>query len=208
MSTDDKETARRKARVVAGETDRERWEDASSYEQFWSDRSVAAAGLCAAGQWVCDIGCGQQRLAALLPAGCTYLPADLRRWTPAVETCDLNAGRLPERHLARCDVVTLLGVIEYVYDLPRLFAALARHAETVVVSYNCIELADVDRAGFGWVNALTSEALATIVSQSGFQPDTVTRFGTMEVLIRASNPAFGRLRRLRRRVARVLHSQP
>ncbi len=202
------EKLRRHARVAAGVTDRERWEDAASYERFWSDRSAAAARLCRPGQWVCDIGCGMQALGGMLPAGCTYLPADLRAWTPAVEVCDLNAGLLPERCLARCDVATLLGVVEYVFDPSRLFAALARRAETVVVSYNCAELAEVDRAGFGWVNALTREALVDGFRQAGFQPDRVERFGATEVLVRAINPRFGPLRRLRRRAARMLHARP
>ena len=202
------ERLRREIQVVAGETDRQRWEDASSYEQFWSDRSAAAAKLCNSGQWVCDIGCGMRGLGAMLPTGCTYLPADLRCWEPAVERCDLNAGLLPERHLSRCDVVTLLGVIEYIYDLPCLFAALARRAETVLVSYNCVELAEVDRVGYGWANALTSEAVLNLLRQAGFLPDTVQRFGAMEILVRASNPGFSRLRRLRRRVARLLHARP
>ena len=199
------ENRRREARVRAAETDRERWEDAASYEQFWSDRAVAAASLCRPGQWVCDIGCGMQGLRAALPAGCTYLPADLRLWDPAVEACDLNADLLPERQLARCDVVTLLGVIEYIYDLPRLFAALTRRVETVVVSYNCAELADVDRIGFGWVNALTKEALLELLQQAGFRPDTVERFGAMEILVRAHNAHFGVSRQLRRRAARLLY---
>jgi len=202
------ERLRRQTQVAAGKTDRQRWEDAASYEQFWSDRSAAAAKLCRPGQWVCDIGCGMRGLGALLPLGCTYLPADLRCWEPVVERCDLNAGLLPERHLARCEVVTLLGVIEYIYDLPRLLAALARRAETVVLSYNSAELSEVDRAGYGWVNALTSEAILELLRQAGFLPDTVQRFGSMEILVRGSNASFGPLRRLRRRVARLLYTRP
>jgi hypothetical protein len=202
------EKARRKACVTAGLTDRERWEDVASYEQFWSDRSAAAAKLCRPGQWVCDIGCGMQRLAAGLPPGCVYLPADLRRWNPTVEGCDLNAGLLPERHLARCDVVTLLGVIEYIFDPALLLSALARRAEIVVLSYNCVELADVDRAGFGWVGALTSQTLAELLRQTGFRLESVERFGTTEILVQASNPGFGPWRRVRRRAARILYGRP
>ena len=204
----DAETLRRHACVAAGVTDRERWEDATSYERFWSDRSAAAATLCQPGQWVCDIGCGMQGLRALLPLGCTYLPSDLRRWSAAVEVCDLNIGLLPQRHLVRCDVVTLLGVIEYIFDPLRLLIALRQRAETVVLSYNCVELADVERAGFGWVNALTSEAVVDLVRQAGFRPDTVKRFGRMEILVRASNPGFGTPRRARRHLARIMYARP
>jgi hypothetical protein len=204
----DAETLRRRWCVAAGVTDRERWENAASYERFWSDRSAAAAKLCRPGQWVCDIGCGMQRLRALLPPSCMYLPADLRPWNNAVEVCDLNAGLLPERHLARCNVVTLLGVIEYIFDPARLLIGLGRRAETVVLSYNCTELADVDRAGFGWVNALTSEAVVDLLRQAGFRPDMVERFGSMEILVRASNTSFGKLRRARRHLARVIYARP
>ena len=189
------EKARRKACLIVGQTDRERWENVESYEQFWSDRSAAAAKLCRSGQWVCDIGCGMQRLAAALPPGCVYLPADLHRLDPAVDSCDLNAGLLPVRHLARCDVVTLLGVIEYIFDPLRLLSALAQRAEIVVLSYNSVELADVDRAGFGWVGALTSQTVVELVRQAGLRLECVERFNAAEILVRASNPGFGPLRR-------------
>lgn len=202
------EKKRRKARVAAGETDRARWESATSYEVFWAHRAAAAARLFRAGEWICDIGCGEQRLRAMLPAGCVYLPADLRQWDAAVEPCDLNAGILPKRHLARCDVAALLGVIEYIYDLPRLFDSLGRWAETMVISYNCSDLADLDRTGFGWVNTLTEQALLACLKQAGFNPDTVQRFGATEILVRAGNSDFNTIRRARRRVARRLYKRP
>ena len=202
------EAARRRARVAAGETDWDRWLNADSYEQFWSDRSVAAGALCYPGEWICDIGCGRQGLRATLPLSCVYLPADLHRWDSAVEFCDLNAGRLPNRHLARCDVVTLLGVIEYINDLPHLFRALARRSESIVTSYNCSDLAEVDREGFGWVNGFTTTEVLQLMGAAGFRPARVKRFGEMEILVRAHNSRFGAMRRLRRRAARLLDQRP
>ncbi|MCG7360614.1 class I SAM-dependent methyltransferase [Roseomonas sp. ACRSG] len=201
---EESEIARRKAVVAAGGTDRERWCDPASYEAFWSDRSVAAGQMLPPGLRVCDIGCGMQGLRAHLPAGSIYLPADLRAWTPEVLPCDLNAGLLPERYLAICDVVCLLGVIEYLYDLPAFFTALRRRTETVLVSYNCVDFAAVDRAGYGWVNALGSEQLLALLRDHGFEIAEVRRVGRMEILVRATQPRFGWLRRLRRDLRRRL----
>jgi hypothetical protein len=193
---------RRKAVVAAGGTDRQRWSDPTSYEAFWSDRSVAAGQMLPSGRHICDIGCGMQGLREHLPAGSTYLPADLRAWTPEVMVCDLNAGHLPERYLAQCHVVCLLGVIEYVYDLPRLFEALRQRVETILVSYNCVDLAEVDRAGYGWVNSLSSEQVPALLQDHGFRPVEVRRVGRMEILVKATQSDFGWRPRLRRAVLR------
>jgi hypothetical protein len=193
----------RRMRVVAArQTDHERWRDAASYEPDWAGRGVEAARLLRGAGWVCDIGCGMQTLRQALPADVIYLPCDLRQWTPRVEPCDLNAGVLPVRSLARCDVVCLLGVLEYIYHPARLLAALARYAEGIVVSYNVPELADHDRAGFGWVNALSGEALTGLLRDAGYATHETVVFQDRELLVRAALPGLPLHARLRRAVAR------
>src|ERR1700738_1741527 len=96
------------------ETDFRRWADPGNYAPGWEPRSAEAARLCRSRSWVCDIGCGLQLVRHHLREDCVYLPADLQLWTQDTLRCDLNAGVLPTRYLQLCDVVLLLGVIEYI----------------------------------------------------------------------------------------------
>lgn len=163
--------------------------------------------MCEDFAWVCDIGCGPlQSLRHFLPAKVIYLPADLRMWEPRVLACDLNARWLPEPWLRLCDVVCMLGVIEYVNDLESLFSALVERVEALVISYNCADFAVVDRSGFGWVNALTSGTLHDLLEQAGFQVIASRRVGDMELLVKARNSRYGAWRKVRRRAARFLHA--
>jgi hypothetical protein len=199
------EVARRRYIVAAKTTDRARWSDPASYEPFWSDRAATAGRLCDNASWVCDIGCGPiQSLQRFLPAATVYLPADLCAWTPRVCICDLNAPILPERYLRLSNIVYLLGVIEYIQDLLRLFTALASRTETIVVSYNCTNLGEADRSGYGWVNALASEDVLALLGDTGFHPVAIERVGTMEIVVKAENVNFGLSWRLRRRAARLV----
>ncbi len=188
--------------VAARQTDHERWRDAASYEPDWAGRGIAAARLLHGARWVCDIGCGMQTLRQALPADVIYLPCDLRQWTPEVEPCDLNAGVLPARSLARCDVACLLGVLEYIHDPARLLADVARYAEGIVVSYNVPELVDHDRAGLGWVNALSGAALTGLLRDAGYAVREAMVFQDRELLVRAALPSLPLRARVRRALTR------
>ena len=184
------EAERRVRAVQDGRTDIERWSDPGSYEPSWSARGAVVAAMCEPGQAVCDIGCGQQTLRGHLPPGTLYLPADLRAWTDEVELCELNAGVLPERSLARCDIAVMLGVLEYIRDPAALLAALASRVGTVVVSYNCADFAQVDRAALGWVNALTEAELLAMLDAAAFDVVRASRFNQNELIVLARSRAF------------------
>jgi hypothetical protein len=132
-----------------------------------------------------------------------FYPPTRAAWTPRVCVCDLNAPLLPERYLCLSNIVYLLGVIEYIQDLPRLFTALASRAETIVVSYNCTNLGEADRSSYGWVNALASQDVLALLGDTGFHTVAIERVGTMEIVVKAENLRFGLYRRLRRRAARL-----
>ncbi len=196
------QVAARRRSVAQGVTDAARWSDPDSYLPFWDARAAAVAPMLRERRWVCDIGCGRQALRAQLEPGTRYLPADIRRWTPDTEPCELNQGRLPRRALRRCDVAVLLGVVEYILDPQRLLTRLHRYAEHLLLTYCAPELWTVDRAGFGWVNALSEAELRALLGGAGYAVTGTGVFEERQLVVQARATRFGPLRRLRRSAAR------
>ena len=186
--------------VAPPHTDLGRWTDRESYLPFWDARATAVAPLLAGRGWVCDIGCGAQALRSRVAAGVRYLPADLRAWTEDTETCALNA-------VLRCDVAVMLGVLEYIVDPAALLARLSHYAEHLLLTYSAPELWAVDRAGFGWVNALGRQPLITMLAANGYHVTATSVFEDRQLVIQAAT-RFGALQRLRRSAARQLLKRP
>jgi hypothetical protein len=100
---------------------------------------------------------------------------------------------LPDGYLRRADTVTMLGVIEYVHDVPWLFAALSSYSPMLIVSYNPSDLRHGPRRRFsllgglsnGWVNEFTLGELMRIISSSGFIVNELKLISMGQVLVRA-----------------------
>src|SRR5262245_14731582 len=168
----------------ADQSSRVWWLDPAHYLRSWNKRARFAAPFCGNG-WVCDIGCGMQGLSRFLPLRSRYLPSDLKQWTPDVEVCDLNAGVLPDRYLALCDVVTLLGVVERIHDLDWLFAELATRAERLIVTYHCSDNAPMRMPG--WINAYTSAEFSTKLVAAGYRVEDSEMFDDQTVFVARSS---------------------
>jgi hypothetical protein len=121
--------------------DRSHWTDLGNYQRNWSHRARIAARMVQQTpvSWVADVGCGRGDLSRFLPPKARYLGSDIVAWTPETEVCDLNAGVYPDRSLAVCEAVTLLGVVERIYNLPGLFAYLAPRIDYLLVTYHDAE---------------------------------------------------------------------
>lgn len=180
------EIERRRLVVAAGKTDLDRWHEVKNFDEGWSHRSAFAAALCSEASGVCDIGCGRQALRHLLPEGVKYLPEDLRQWSDDTEPCDLNAGVFPTKSLAAADTCTLLGVIEYLFDPEEVIKQIASQVGCIVFSYNAKDLAEQDRAGNGWVNALSTGDLMVLCRRSGLIVNRLERIDGTQVMLRAA----------------------
>ena len=95
-----------------------------------------AAACCAESQAVCDIGCGMQKLRRFLRPGTLYLPVDLKKWIDDTIVCNLNEGQFPADAVAKADTVTMLGVLEYIYDVPAPLKKVGASLPRLIVSYN------------------------------------------------------------------------
>jgi hypothetical protein len=179
------EIKRRLELLKRRETDIDRWSKSESFDRNWSRRSPFAAALCADSHCVCDIGCGMQTLRPLLPHHIKYLPADLAKRTEDTAICDLNRKKLPMEYLQQADTVTLLGVIEYVFDVPWLFEALRRSIGILIVSYNPVDMVGAGRRENGWVNDFRLAELVQMINAAGYLVRDVNLVDPAQVMIRA-----------------------
>ena len=165
------ETARRKRVIEEGRTDIDRWADAGQLEAAWEARSVAAAAFISAGSSVLDIGCGAMAIERFLPFACRYKPADVVARDSRTLIVDLNTDPFPVAAVREADVVTMLGVWEYLYDPDAVFAALAETGRPIVCSYCVRELSGSgDRRALGWVNDFSSPEFLALAARHGYRP--------------------------------------
>jgi hypothetical protein len=116
---------------------------------------------------VLDIGCGAMALEGMLPQGCTYLPLDCVRRDARTVVRDLNREPFPE---IAADMAFALGMLEYVYDVPRFLRGLRAAVPRALLSYHPLDRnIGRDRWSLGWVNALNSAELAALLRHAGFK---------------------------------------
>jgi len=98
---------------------------------------------------------------------CEYRGFDIVPQTPDVVRLDLHKDRLP----VPTDVVVLLGVSEYLDDLPAIVARLATEAEWFLVSHVIEESSSYTQEQLrklGWRNHLSTEEFTRLLEDNGF----------------------------------------
>ncbi len=145
-----------------------RWSQEESFNPQWDARTALMGAMVPAGSRVLEFGSGREQLAQFLPAGCHYQPSDLVARSPQTLVWNLNDGFPPLTE--QYDVIVFSGVIEYVKDLPALFAAVRKTCRLCIVSYaRTDELSCMaTRLASGWVNHLSAAELEQIFTRAGF----------------------------------------
>ena len=156
--------------VLKGETDVARWSNPDNLENSWEPRSRFAATLIPKGSKILDLGCGKMSIEKYLHPSCTYLPADIVKRDERTLHCDINKGDIPQE-INQVDIVVMLGVIEYVFDLPRFLKTLAQTKKKIVVSYCDTDTGNAkdfnQRTALGWVNAFSRAQLRNLFNDAG-----------------------------------------
>lgn len=166
-------------------TDVERWSNQDALEPAWDARAAIAAAFVPAGARVLDLGCGRMALRGLLPPDCVYRPCDLVARDHDTVVCDLNAGGFPAEAANEADIVTMLGVLEYVVDADALFANLQRSRCDVVLSYCPTDFsAAIDRPSLGWISHFGLVDLAALFDRHGFRVERSERIDDLQLMIR------------------------
>lgn len=143
----------------------------------WNARAVACAELLATlpaarrpGATLADVGCGDGKLRAALRAqglALAWRGYDLHPQAPDVARFDVRAEPLPTATIA-----ALLGVADYIADLPALFASLARAAEALVVSHVARDerlYPPAKRRQLGWVSHVDADDFARLLVAAGWR---------------------------------------
>ncbi|REF89623.1 methyltransferase family protein [Methylovirgula ligni] len=159
----------------------------ASSSQGWNDRAALAAEMLGDVRSVTDIGCGAMALERYLPHA-TYVPVDCVQRDARTIVVDLNREPAPE---TGTDAATLLGVLEYIHDVPKLLADLARAYRVILVTYNQAE----DRQSAEgvtrdtWVNSFTRDQLGDVFEQSGLHIVRRESLGTQTLWLLRSQTA-------------------
>jgi len=171
--------------ALARKTDTERWSDPSSFEAAWDARAKLAAQFIPAGSRVLDLGCGKMALRHLLPLACHYRGCDLVARDAETVVCDFNAGQFPTAAAEDADIITMLGVLEYITDVDGFFANLRSSGCDVVMSYCATDLTGaVDRASLGWLTHFSFHDLAVLVDRHGFRIACSMPVDQIQILMR------------------------
>jgi hypothetical protein len=143
----------------------------------WSGRAMACARLLAElpaarrpGATLADVGCGDGKLREALAA--LGLPIAWRGYDLHPQSADvarLDVRRAPP---PPATVVALLGVADYVADLPALFASLAGAAEALAVSHVVRDerlYPPARRRELGWVSHVDADEFARLLVAAGWR---------------------------------------
>lgn len=172
----DVDLARVRALVRARQSDRERWLEPENLRN-WDERARRVATFLSKGQTIIDLGCGSMTIRNLLPAGCTYIPADIVKRCEDCRLIDLNEGIWPDE---TADVVTALGVLEYLYDLRAFFQGCARMAPRLLfsyhVSYTRKPATRTARLAMGWLNDFPLSLVIAEIAKAGGKIDRIDGF--------------------------------
>jgi hypothetical protein len=183
MPMDIDEITRRKESIAARHSDVQRWSNPDQLERSWEPRSQKAAARLPQGATVYDLGCGAMLLEKHLHPTMRYVPCDLVMRDERTLTCDLNAGELPQG-IASADRVTMLGVLEYIFDVRNLLAELHALKRTIICSYCCSDYTQhLDRRALGWVNDYSFAQLAELVERAGYRIKSRERIDPLQELL-------------------------
>jgi len=170
-----------KALAAVRGSDAGRWADPASLSPAWDERAARVAAHIPRGARVLDVGAGAMALRRFLDKTVRYIPADIVAREPGCLVADLNQGQFPE---GRYDYVTMLGVLEYVHDVPAVLRRARAAAPRAIFTYSLFAGEDRDgRRSLGWFNDYTAEELTTLLAEAGWCVSSVEAIENSQVIL-------------------------
>ena len=158
---DFRRTAKRAQELRKAErSDVKRWENNEELLENWNERTCLLAELVLPNARVIEFGAGNMALKKYLPKNCEYQGSDLVQRSPEMKVCDLNTGI--DFSLKPYDTAVFSGVLEYVYNIDKVFEKLDGEIDRVVLSYACKDSFPVNREKLGWLSDYKKEELEKI----------------------------------------------
>ncbi|NLP58160.1 class I SAM-dependent methyltransferase [Lutibacter sp. B1] len=116
---------------------------------------------------VIEFGAGNMSLKEMLPQNSTYTPSDIVKRSKETVLCDLNNSIMFE--LSRYNTEIFSGVLEYVYDIDKVFEQLQPFISHIVMSYACSDICKYDRLSHGWLSDYTKDELVDIFRKNNYK---------------------------------------
>lgn len=158
-------------------TDQRRWTDPRSIHASWEPRTKRIATFVPNNSRVIEFGAANRILERYLDPSCSYVPSDIVDRGPGTIVCDLNQRPLPDLGQNVYDVAVLIGVLEYIRDIPSLLDWLTKYVEVVVLACAPAKatgrspralLERVGRLSRGWMTTYREEELRSLFCDRGF----------------------------------------
>jgi hypothetical protein len=132
----------------------------------WDFRRSLAANWLADAKVVADLGCGDMALERYLSPNQQYIPVDCVKRDQRTIVLDLNVS---DFRTISADSCAVLGVAEYIYDLPGFLQRVAQSFPRVVASFVCrIERhREAARQSMGWVNHFDHRGICDLCAAAG-----------------------------------------
>lgn len=146
-----------------------RWEHlAAERTDSWSLRAKRAAQLIGSQASVVDLGCGMMTLEGFLNPTALYIPVDVVRRDERTLLVDLNKEDLPD---FAADCLVGLGLLEYIFDVPKLLKRISTRYDTVLLSYSSVDNCPNrdERAGHAWLNHFSIAEMESMFLANGFR---------------------------------------
>lgn len=176
-----KQIRSRAKRMLARVSGQHRFNCWDQNSQLWENRARVAVnlyseyvdGLEKGGHIdIVDLGCGNKRLERVLynkgSSPYRYRGFDLHPQSPDITPIDIQT-EVPN---LKADVIFVLGVLEYIQDVPSLVARLQGRADAIILSYNVYGSPEWPslsrRKSLGWVNHYSAEELESVITTTGW----------------------------------------
>jgi hypothetical protein len=158
-------------------TDHRRWANPRNLHPSWEPRTKIVAALVPKHSRVIEFGAGNRVLERYLDPSCTYVASDVIDRGPGTIVCDLNERPLPDLVEDTYDVAVLIGVLEYLKDVPGVLDWLAKYVSAFVLACAPAKangrspramFETVCRLSAGWMNNYREDELRELFRDRGY----------------------------------------
>jgi len=152
---------------IGKRSDIDRWKDSKELFEDWNERTSIIASYIDENANIIEFGVGNMSLKNQLPANCTYTPSDIVKRSADTLICDLN--ELIPFDLLTYNTAVFSGVLEYVYEIDKIFEQLQPHIDNIILSYACSDICKNNRLVNGWLSDYTQNQMIEIFNKFDFQ---------------------------------------
>ncbi|AWK02985.1 hypothetical protein HYN56_01640 [Flavobacterium crocinum] len=147
-------------------TDIERWSLNEQLFEDWNERTQILGNYIYPQAHIIEFGAGNMFLKKYLKNYSKYTPSDIIKRFEETVVCDLNEPFNID--LSNYNTVVFSGVLEYVYDIDKIFGQLNSNIKQIVLSYCCSDIVKLSREKNGWLSDYSHSQLVAIFEKYGY----------------------------------------